>query len=136
MTLSTIERNCFISALLMFATCSTAVAQSMNEEQMQRMMQQAEAAQKCFANIDQSAMQDLQDSGQQMEAEIKALCAAGKRDEAMSRAMKYGKEMRDDPQLQEIRKCSEMMQGMMGQMPSPYMPPDTDEEAGHVCDDM
>lgn len=138
MSLSRTDQTCLVATLLLFTASMSTGAQGMSQEEMQQMMQQGAAAQKCFADIDQSAMQQLDAKGRQMEAEIKALCAEGKRDEAMSAAMKYGGEIRDDPQLQAIRKCSEMMQGMMAQMPKPYMPPEPGEDGkgGHVCDDM
>ena len=109
--------------------------QSMSEEQM---AQQAQAAQECFAKIDQSNFAALEAKGKEMESEIKALCAAGKRDEAMSTAMKYGKEFNASAEMKEIRKCSELMKGMMANMPTPYMPPDIDEdnEDRHICDGM
>ena len=128
----------FYSLLLMaYGTITMAGPQGMDEQQMQQMMQQAEAMQKCFENIDPSAYENLEAKGKQMESDIKALCAAGKRDEAMSKAMKYGMEINNDPQLKEIRKCSEMMKGMMANMPQPYIPPTTDENSDeHICDGM
>ena len=130
-----------ITVLLMlscFSTASTAGPGGMSEEQMQQMMQQAEKMQQCYGNIDQSAFKQLEAKGKAMEAEIKALCAAGKRDEAMSTAMKYGMEMQNDPQLQQMRKCGEMMKDMMAGMPQPYIPnmPVEDDKDSHICDDM
>jgi hypothetical protein len=110
----------------------------MSDQQMQQMMLQAQEAQKCFSELDQSKFQELETKGKKMEAEIKELCAAGKRDEAMSRVMKFSKQMQNDPEMKALRKCGELMQGAMAGMPQPYMPPDMDdqEEGGHVCDDM
>ena len=132
----------FISIITVLFTvafqATNAEAQGMSEEQIQQMILQTQAAQECFGEIDQSAFAELEAKGKKMEAEIKALCAEGKRDEAMSTAMKYGMEMQNDPQIKEMRKCGEMMQGMMDNMPQPYMPPSTDdsEDGGHICDDM
>ena len=117
----------------------TASAQGMSEEQMQQMMQNAQKMQECFGNIDESAYKELEAKGRQMESEIKALCDAGKRDEAMTTAMKYGMEMQNDPQIQQMRKCGEMMKDMMAGMPQPYipnMPTDDEEEMDHICDGM
>lgn len=123
------------SFLFLITSLCLAGPQGMSEEQMQQMMQQAQAAQKCFGDIDPAAFEQLEAKGKQMEAELKALCAEGKRDEAMSTAMKYGMEMSSAPEMQAMKKCGQMMQGMM---PQPYMPPEAGEdgEAGHICDDM
>ncbi|OGT74842.1 MAG: hypothetical protein A2W76_00100 [Gammaproteobacteria bacterium RIFCSPLOWO2_12_47_11] len=108
----------------------------MTEEQMQQMMQNAEKMQECFARMDQSAMQSLNAKGEKMRAEVEALCAAGKRDEAQSTAMNYGKEIAKSKEMQEMKKCGEMAQEMMQQMP---MPPGAEGDfsgTGHVCDGM
>ncbi len=123
--------------LTLFTTLCIA-GPGMSEEQMQQMMQQAQAAQACFEKIDQSKFKELETKGKQMESEIKALCTAGKRDEAEKTAIKYGMEMNNDPALQEMKKCGEMMQGMMGQMESfmPSIPEVNENDDSHLCDDM
>jgi len=108
----------------------------MTEEQMQQLMQNVEKMQECFAKMDQAAMQSLTAKGEKMQAEVKALCATGKRDEAQSKAIEYGKEIANSKEMQEMKKCSEMAGDMMQQMP---MAPGTDgdfSEMGHVCDEM
>ena len=120
--------------LMLFA--SLIFAESvMSEEQM---MKQAEAVEECFSKIDPSTFERFAARGREMEKELEALCAAGKRDEAMSAAMKYGKEFSASQDLQEMRKCSELIQGMMANMPKTYMPPEIDEDGSnsHICDDM
>jgi ABC-type phosphate transport system auxiliary subunit len=104
----------------------------MTEEQMQQMMQNAEKMQECFAQMDQSAMQSLNAKGEKMRAEVEALCAAGKRDEAQSAAMNYGKEIAKSKEMQEMKKCGEMAQHMMQQMP--HGPEGDFSGTGHVCD--
>ena len=107
--------------------------QAMNEKKMMEV-------QECFSNIDQSNFAALEARGKEMEQEINRLCSSGKRDEAMKTAMKYGKEFSDSPEYQEIRKCSELMAGMMANMPMPFVPPEVDDnndgENGHICDGM
>jgi hypothetical protein len=107
----------------------------MSEAQMQQMMKQAEAAQACMQKVDQSQLKALEIKGKKMQAEIKALCAAGKRDKAMSTAMEYSMQMKNDPALKEMSKCGEMMQGMM---PKPYSPiaEGPDGKPSHVCDNI
>ena len=116
----------------------TQSAPGMNEQQMQQMQQMMQQAQKCFSKLDQSKFKELEAKGKRMHADIEALCKAGKRDKAMSTAMKYSKEMDNDPQLKEMRKCSEKMEGMMTNMPQTYMPPTSEdsEKDVHICDDL
>ncbi|MEW8393471.1 MAG: hypothetical protein AB2651_16970 [Candidatus Thiodiazotropha sp.] len=123
---------------LIFLAQTAHAAPGMSEQQMQQMMLNAEKAQQCFSKFKKSDFDELEAKGKKMESEIKALCAAGKRDEAMSTAMKYSKQMYSDPKMKEIRKCGELMQGATAGMPQAYMPPTEEEqdEAGHICDDM
>ena len=107
----------------------------MDSQQMQAMMQNAQKMQTCMQNIDQSAMADLQKKGQKMAAEVKALCAAGKRSEATAKAMAYGQQMASDPSLKDMRKCSEMMGDVMPELmeiAAPYMDENSDQ---HICDE-
>lgn len=120
---------------LIFPNFVQANPTGMSPEQMQQMMKQAEAAQACMEKVDQSKLEALEVKGKKMQAEIKALCKAGKRDKAMSTAMEYSMEMKNDPALKEMSKCGEMMQGIM---PKPYSPVETgpDGKPSHVCDNI
>lgn len=107
----------------------------MSEEQMQQMMKQAEEMQKCFGDIDQSAFKELEEKGRQMEAEVKALCQAGKKGEAMKTAMKFGKEISSSKEVQAMKKCGAMAEQMMAQIPMPNIS-DESGSSGHICDGM
>ena len=90
-----------------------AIAQNydgMDEAQMQRMMQKAQEMQTCMANVDPAEMEAFQQKAAQMQSEVDALCAAGKRDEAMSRAMSFGHESASNKAMQAMKKCGEGMQ--------------------------
>ncbi|WP_316366549.1 hypothetical protein [Candidatus Thiodiazotropha sp. CDECU1] len=126
----------YIPVALIFFSQITPAAPGMSEQQMQQMQQRMLQAQECFNKLDKSKFDELEAKGKKMEAEIKALCKAGKRDKAMSTAMKYGQEMHNDPQLKAMRKCGEHMQGMMDNMPGSFSPPTSEEKDGHICDDM
>ena len=121
--------------LLMFPSFVQANPAGMSPEQMQQMMKQAEAAQACMEKVDQSKLEALEVKGKKMQAEIKGLCKAGKRDKAISTAMEYSMQMKNDPALKEMSKCGEMMQGMM---PKPYSPIEEgpDGKPSHVCDNI
>ena len=120
---------------LLFTNFVLANPTGMSPEQMQQMMKQAEAVQACMEKVDQSKLEALEVKGKKMQAEIQALCKAGKRDKAMTTAMEYSMQMKNDPALKEMSKCGEMMQGMM---PKPYSPIDEgpDGKPSHVCDNI
>ena len=126
----------------------------MSEADMQRMMQQLqngmpnmEQMQKgmaCMQGMDiagmESVMDKLKPRAEQMKSEVKALCAVGKRDEALTRGMAFYQEIKANyPELESFRqralKCGEMLRGMMPNMPfmgyDDKKPSDT-----HICDEL
>jgi hypothetical protein len=104
----------------------------MTDEQMQQMMENTGKMQECMAKVDQKAMDALTAKGEKVNAEIKNLCAAGKRDEAQKMAIDYGKEMAASKEMQAMQKCGEMAKGMMPQGPGSG----DGKKPGHVCDGM
>ncbi|MCB1746699.1 MAG: hypothetical protein KDK06_05965 [Gammaproteobacteria bacterium] len=107
---------------------------ALDATQIQQMQAKAQEMQACMQNVDQSALQALQQEGAAVGKEIKALCAAGKRDQARARAMDYGRRVAGSPALAEMRKCGEMMQGMMGALPGFMDRVKAGEGASDVCD--
>ncbi len=106
--------------------------QGMNEEDMQKMMQPMLMMQSCMEDIDKTDMKALEKRSNQFQAEVKSLCASGKRDEAQAKAISFGKEMMEEPAMQTMRKCGEMMEGMMPK--TPFMDQHEDDSDQHVCD--
>jgi predicted transcriptional regulator len=108
----------------------------MSEADTQKMMQQMQDAQACMEKIDQSELEALEKKANQFEAEMKSLCASGKRDEAQEKAMVYMKQIVNSPAVKEAKRCGEMMKGMMqGMMQNmPLMNEDKDYTKQHVCD--
>ena len=106
--------------------------QDMNEEDMQKMMQQMQKMGSCMQNVDQAKLKILEQRSNQFEAEVKSLCANGKRKEAQAKAISFGKEIAKDPTMQAMSKCSEMMEGNMPNMP--IMKRHKDRSNHHVCD--
>ena len=110
----------------------------MDMEKMQRHMQQMDMgkmqeAMACMKDIDQSALEGLEEEGKKMKAEVEAMCRSGNRDGAQDKAMEYGKEIMNRSEMKKMRECSKMMAGMM-----PKMPFENLEEEGknrHICDD-
>ena len=108
----------------------------MSEAEMQNMMQQMKKAQACMEKIDQSELDALENKANQFEAEMKSLCASGKRDAAQERAMVYMKEIVNSSVVKEAKKCGEMMKGtMQGMMQDmAFVDQDKDYTRQHVCD--
>ncbi len=106
---------------------------AMDQQQMQAMMGRMQEMQKCMQQVDQSKMEALGEQAEQMEKEIKALCAKGERDEAQETAMAFGEKMLDDPDMKLMRKCTEGMEEMMQDMPYADSPEELAER--HVCDE-
>ena len=106
----------------------------MSESDMQNMMQQAQKMQTCMQGIDQTRMKAFEQQARTVEAEVKSLCADGKRDDAQQEAVTFAREMSSDPDIQKIMECSKMMSGMMPQMPYLEQASGNIESAGHVCD--
>lgn len=84
---------------------------------MAKMQQQAEAAQKCMKGIDESKLEALKTRAEAAGNEIKKLCTAGKKAEALSKGMKFSQELNSDPTVKKLRECSQHMTDMMKGMP-------------------
>jgi len=108
----------------------------MSEADMQKMMVQMQEAQACMEKVDQSQLKALENKSKQFQADMKSLCASGKRGEAQDKAIAFSKEVMNDPAVKQVRKCSEKMKGMMQGMTQnmPYMGEDKDYSNTHVCD--
>ena len=101
---------------------------------MTQMLLQAQKAQECMQKIDQSQMDKFEQEGTKMETEIKRLCDSGKTAEAQDQAMAFSRKMMDSDTMKEIRQCTEMMRGML-----PEMPFDNIEEKmanSNICEEM
>ncbi|GBE06231.1 MAG TPA: hypothetical protein ENH31_08100 [Nitrospirae bacterium] len=125
-----------ILAGILILLIPTAIAaqdyQNMNEEDMRKMTEQMQKMQSCMQDVDQAELEVLEQRSKQVDAEIKSLCAEGKRDKAQEKAISFGKEMAKAPAIQIMRKCGQMMKEMMPE--KPFMDQDKDLSSHHVCD--
>ena len=122
-------------AAVLFGVTQTAAAQypaGMSEADMQKMMQGVQEMQACMEKVDQDAMEKLGEESKQIEAEVKSLCAAGKRDAAQESAMAFGMKMAKDPAMKTMAECSKKMAGLAPKMP--YADAEMDYSKRHVCD--
>ena len=106
--------------------------QSMNEADMQNMMQQMEQMQSCMEKIDEKELKALEKRSKQMEREVKALCNSGKRNEAQKKAIEFGKDMAKDPTIKQMAQCGEMMKARFSHMTFAIEQKANDDT--HVCD--
>ena len=104
----------------------------MNEADMQKMMQQMEKMQSCMEKVDQSKLKALEQRSKKMEAEIKSLCANGKREKAQQQAIAFGREIATDPSIKSMIKCGEIMKDAMPQIT--FKGVDSENTDTHVCD--
>ena len=106
----------------------------MSDADMEQMLQGMEAMHACMADLDQAALEQFGKEGEQMNAEVKALCAEGKRDEAQAKAMEYGMKVANDPTMQAMAECGKKMQNAMPQMQQSSAPTPDELQNRHVCD--
>jgi len=124
----------FVIALFLSAplVASALDYQGMNEADMQKMMQQMEKMQSCMEDVDEKELKALEQRSRQMEAEIKSLCAGGKRDQAQNKAISFAKEIANDATMKTMRKCGEMMKDVMPKMSFSGL--EKDSASRHICD--
>lgn len=110
--------------------------QNMSQEDMQKMMANMQKMQACMQGVDQQELEAFSQRGQQMEQEVRKLCAAGKRDEAQSKAMAFGKEVMANQAMKQMTKCGEMMAGMMPKLPFLEQVKEEKMKSTHICDNQ
>lgn len=103
-----------------------------NQGDMNNMMQQMQNMQSCMAKIDQKKVQGLEKKSNQFMAEVNSLCASGNREEAQEKAVSFAKEMQNNAIMKTMKKCSDMMKGMMPEMPS--LNRFVGDPNQHICD--
>ncbi len=126
-----VARQC---VLLVSGLAATVVAaEQPDAAAMQRMMEQAQAMQACLAKADQNAMTELRTRGEAMAAEMKAMCAAGKRDAAQTQALAYAREMADSPVVKSLAGCGDLVKSMLT-LPLASADAAEGKKVPHVCD--
>jgi len=107
-----------------------------NPENFQRLLKQANDMQACLSRLAPDTMDRLRVRGEEMIADIRALCVAGERDMAAARAQQYAGEMASAPDLRAVEECGSMASQLMADLP--FANPDAADDAGpaHVCDQL
>jgi hypothetical protein len=132
------NRLATIASLTILAAAPVVHAQQapqVTEEQMKAMQEYAQKMQACMANVD---MQALEARASALEAEVKTLCAAGKRDEAQERATAYGMEMAQSAEMKGMRECADLSSPLLQPQPTAGVPDEVaeDVQSMHVCDSL
>lgn len=102
------------------------------------MIMAAMGAHSCMQEkIGKAGMKKLEESGKALQASVKPLCAAGKRDEAMERQQAYAKSMMASPEYAGVRYCADQYKDAFKGPPfddilSVIEQPDKTEK--HICD--
>lgn len=107
----------------------------MNQAQMQQLMQQAQSVQNCMSQIDEAEMAAFEQQAEAMDTEVKALCAAGKRDAAQARAMTFGQTAANNPVMQAMQRCGQNLQAMALNLPKTVRTPEDTSSPKHICDE-
>ena len=104
---------------------------------MQEMIQAAQEMEQCMKSVDDAALDALGKRSEQFEKQVEQLCRAGERDEAQEYALKFGREMAAEPEIQKMRECSKTMLDAVPQL-APQMDLLTVEELQkkHICDEF
>lgn len=124
---------CFI-LLLCTGAVRAASPGGMSDEEIRQMREAAQKMQQCFKDIDQKALDKLEQEGKQVETQIKALCAAGKEDEARTAAVAYAKQVNASGDVRQMRKCGMMAGGMAGGMTEKLDMPEEKEQYKDICE--
>ena len=120
--------------LLMPVLVSAQGFPGVDPQKMQAMMEKAKEMQECRGKVDQVKVQAFKQRGKQMSAKIKALCAAGKREEAVTEALSYSKELASDSTMSDVKKCGKIMEEFMPDLSTVEQTYEQDSSAGHICD--
>lgn len=124
---------CLLLMWLPIATLAQS-PQGMNEADMQNMMQKMQEMQACMEKIDKTELKRFEQRSYQLEADVKSLCASGKRSAAQDKAMTFSKEMINSDAMKTMRKCTAGLKEMMPKIP--FADQDVDYSSRHVCDHL
>ena len=108
-----------------------------NPEEMQRMADQAKAAEKCMAGIEQSDLDALERKAREAQSEIERLCKEGKREQALAEGVTLAREMAKDETVVTLRECTKELGETMKKivpMSIPGIDDDSEPTESDICD--
>jgi hypothetical protein len=81
------------------------------------MLNNVQDLQKCMNSVGIDQMQRLAQQARQMGSEINALCTAGRKDEAVKRALTFAQQITHDPAMQKLSACSSGLAAQFSAIP-------------------
>ncbi len=130
------KNSCLLLIALMPLAVLAQTPPGFDSEQMQSMMQKVQEMQVCMEKIDKSQLDVFEQRGKQMQQEVQKVCAAGRRDEALDMVLNFTNEIKSNPAIEAMKKCSEPMKGMalgFSQMIEPFTGKNPER---HICDEV
>lgn len=121
-------------SLLLPAIAFAQEVPTMNQTDIENMMNNLQGMETCMQSIDKNKLDELKSGAERVESEVDAMCRAGKRSQAQARAVSYGKKMANDPTMQAMMECVEPMKGMMKSVPMMPFDEVMENSDAHVCD--
>ena len=116
----------FISSSLLFSQ----EMPQMNEQNIEKMMQEMQKMQMCMAKIDFDSLASLEEKSFTVQKKIEEKCTQGKKDEAEAIALKFVTEIKKLPAIIQMQECGK--DSAMGQMLKLELDKTTDTT--HICD--
>ena len=134
-----------VEATIAAATSSTTTTGRQSTDEAQQQLASNESMltdkmaemQQCVAEIDQAKLRQFQQESQALNQELEKLCKSGKRSQAQGKALEFALKIRTSTELNQIRQCMALMEGMPG-MPQQqdFVSMASDADDKHVCDGM
>ncbi|WP_321323964.1 hypothetical protein [Thiomicrorhabdus sp.] len=122
--------------LISFGMTTPSYAENMSgldTPNMRDMIAQMNKMQECLMQVDENELLNYQSESNQLENELNTLCKQGKREEAQSKAVAFGKKITNSKAFKTIQSCTKDMEKNQF-MPSP---PSFDElEKYNICDQL
>lgn len=104
--------------------------------QFERLVARAQAMQSCMARIDPAALERLRARTGEMGTELRAVCAAGRREEAARRAVEFAREMSAEPGVHAVEACGDFARELLAELPFALPGESGDGVPAHVCDQL
>jgi protein tyrosine phosphatase (PTP) superfamily phosphohydrolase (DUF442 family) len=130
------EEKLMKSFIIMLFMLFPVVATAQNQNDMGKMMQALQEMQQCMAQVDQEELRKFEQESEKMEANVRALCAQGKRDQAQNEAIKFGEKMMTNPTLIQMKECGEKAKGLVPEGTIEGRDDAFDPSESHVCDNI
>lgn len=87
-----------------------AQAQEADTGQLQFLLEQGQLLESCLRELDPATVTRYRSEGEEVAEQVRALCTAGRTDEARATALAFGRKLADSPLAGEVERCGPAMQ--------------------------